>query len=187
MMDEVELRAQLEQLHPVSYGWAISCCAHDAQKAEDVLQIAYLKVLDGRARFARQSSFKTWLFAVIRRTAADERRRTWLRQIRLAAFGANGDHPVHAAAADESTERAELQMLFAQKLAALPKRQREVLHLVFYQDLSVEQAASVMGVSVGSARTHYERGKQRLRQWLTKPEVLDENGLARRQNQAALH
>jgi DNA-directed RNA polymerase specialized sigma24 family protein len=37
------------------------------------------------------------------------------------------------------------------------------LHLVFYQDMSIADAAEVMEISVGSARTHYERGKARMR------------------------
>src|SRR5215469_1028410 len=83
VMDENQLRMQLEQHHPVSYGWAMSCCSRVPELAEDVLQAAYLRILQGRARFHGRAAFKTWLFAVIRMTAVDELRRHWLRQWRL--------------------------------------------------------------------------------------------------------
>jgi RNA polymerase sigma factor (sigma-70 family) len=51
-------------------------------------------------------------------------------------------------------------------LTQLSKRQQEVLHLVFYQELTIQDAADVLAMPVGTARTHYERGKARLRKLL---------------------
>ena len=51
-------------------------------------------------------------------------------------------------------------------LQQLSTRQREVLHLVFYENLTIAEAADVLGVSLGSARVHYERGKAQLRRIL---------------------
>jgi RNA polymerase sigma-70 factor (ECF subfamily) len=161
-MDELQLRAELERHHESSYGWALHCCRRDAAEAEDVLQAAYLKVLDGRARYGGRSAFKTWLLAVIRRTAADERRRDWIRKLGLARRERMAAS-LAPDAAPELAHRTELQAAFRQALAGLPRRQQQVLHLVFYQDLSLSEAAEVLAVSVGAARQHYERGKRRLR------------------------
>ena len=69
-----EIEAELERLHADSFGWALSCCARNRSEAEEVLQMVYLKVLDGSARFKGRASFQTWLFGVIRRTALHQRR-----------------------------------------------------------------------------------------------------------------
>src|SRR5512134_3495082 len=80
-MESDELKSALEQHHRSSFGWAMSCCRRDQAEAEEVLQIVYLKVLEGKARFNGASSFKTWLFAVIRKTASDQRRKHLLRAL----------------------------------------------------------------------------------------------------------
>jgi RNA polymerase sigma-70 factor (ECF subfamily) len=72
---------------------------------------------------------------------------------------------------DVVTERAERAALLRAGLAALSVRQREVLQLVFYHGMSIEEAAGVMKVSLGSARTHYERGKQALAQRINQVDV----------------
>ncbi len=152
-MQRAELERALEELHPASYGWALGCCRRNRDDAEEVLQSVYVTVLDGRASFDGRSAFKTWLFGVIRRTAAAAYRRRIVRHALLLRFFDRSqtiDPPAsepHLAAA----------------LERLPRRQREVIELVFYHDMSVDAAAAVMGVTTGSASVHYDRAKKRLR------------------------
>src|SRR5260370_10621402 len=81
-LDDAALRNALEAQHLESFGWALSCCRRRRDEAENVLQLVYLKVLSGKAVFDGRSSFKTWLFAVIRKTAAHEFRMELLRRRR---------------------------------------------------------------------------------------------------------
>ena len=61
-MEHAELAAQLEALHPHSFGWAMACCGRRREEAEDVLHDVYLKVLGGEVRFDGRSAMTTWLF-----------------------------------------------------------------------------------------------------------------------------
>ena len=171
-MDIAELKVELERLHSASFGWALSCCGRDPGEAEEVLQTVYLKILEGKARFRGEASLKTWLFAVIRNTALSERRRSLLRRLRLAADREQtSEQASRYEAPTENFERSETQAQFQNALKSLPARQREALHLVFYEDLTLREAAEVMHVSIGSARQHYERGKKRLRESLGQTDI----------------
>jgi RNA polymerase sigma-70 factor (ECF subfamily) len=172
-MDLSELKAELEKLHGSSFGWALSCCRRDYAEAEEVLQTVYLKILEGKARYGGESSLKTWLFAVIRKTAISERRKTLVRALKSKASSNPTAERISVTGEPAAEfERSEVRERFQQALGRLPARQREALNLVFYEDLSLREAADVMGVSIGSARQHYERGKKRLRESLDR-EVVD--------------
>lgn len=165
---ERETADLLESLHPDAFGWALHCCGGDHSRAEEVLQNAYLKAAQGRVMFGGASTFKTWWFGVIRFTAHEEFRRLRYRDSLLGRLmnQLTGDQHDPSPSPSRQVELDEQTMQLRQALSQLPPRQAEVLHLVFYQDLSISEAAAIMKVSIGSARQHYERGKARLRSLL---------------------
>ncbi len=127
-----------------------------------MLQAVYLKILEGRARFGGRSTLKTWLFGVIRRSASGRYRRRRLRAALMLRWGRQELAPPPGAGPEVRVERARESEVVRRALAALSRRQRQVLELVFFHDLTVREAAESMGVSAGTASMHYDRGKRRL-------------------------
>ena len=169
-MNRADFLGELERLHLASFGWALWCCDHRREEAEEVLQTAYLKILEERARFDGSSGLRTWFFGVIRRTAWEQRRRRWLRDKVLGRWQSRQPAPLPTPDPEAMATGSESSRNLRKALEDVPARQREVLHLVFYQDLTVEEASRVLSVSLGTARTHFERGKARLRQILAQQE-----------------
>jgi len=161
VVSRADLEQQLEHLHPASFAWALGICERDADDAQEVLQETYLKIFEGKARFDGRSTLKTWLFAVTRRTAAARRRMRWLRELRFVFHDVSGVPDGHDSAERRVIHSEETSALL-RALGRLARRQREIIELVFYHDLTVEEAAGVAGVSVGTARVHYHRAEQRL-------------------------
>jgi len=160
-MQRAEMERAMEELHPASYGWALSCCGRNREEAEEVLQNVYVKILEGKARFNGRSSLKTWLFAVIRLTAISQSRRRALRDVLTAKWARREIAPV-ATMPDAAAETSQVCASLVDALRKLARRQREVLELVFYHDMTIEEAAAAMHVSIGAARVHYQRGKKQL-------------------------
>ncbi len=65
--------------------------------------------------------------------------------------------------ADDDPERSALRLTLARELAALPRRQREVVALRYLADLTEVQVAAALGLSQGSVKRHAGRGLAALR------------------------
>lgn len=120
------------------------------------MQQAYVELLSGNARFDNRSSLKTFVFSVVQNLARSRFRRlsSRLRLVRQYQQESSGAVAQISEPVDTAVWRA---------VRALPARQRDVIELVFCRELTIEQAAAVMGVSTGTGRVHYDRAKKALR------------------------
>ncbi len=149
-------RSALEAIHSQVFGWALSRCNYDRSAAEDLVQQTYVELLSGRARFRGDSALSTFVFAVVQNLARGRSRRI-ARRLRLVRQHASELEP----AVISEPQTADVALWRA--VMSLPARQRDIIELVFCRDLTIEQASAVMGVSVGTARVHYDRAKKALR------------------------
>lgn len=154
-MNSKWLENNLRTLHEDAYKWARQCCQLDDDNAKDVLQMVYLKILEGKAKYNEKSTFKTWLFSVIRFTAIDHNKT----QIEMTGLGSESITIMKV----ESQE-----LSYQHLLNELTDKQKQLMLLVFYHEQTIEQAAHVMNISLGTARTHYDRGKKKLKELITK-------------------
>lgn len=150
-MNREWVEQHLEPLHKEGYLWARQCCRYNDELSKDVLQEVYLKILNGKARFDVRSSVKTWFFAVIRYTA--------LEQIRKVSKYESLDLIADYSHGNSEVEKDDYQLL----LMKLSEKQQQVLLLAFYHDHTLEEISDIMDISVGSVRTHYARGKEKLK------------------------
>jgi RNA polymerase sigma factor (sigma-70 family) len=162
-MEKQLLEKHLADHHREAYLWARQCCRYDDEQAKDVLQEVYLKILEGRAHYKNQSSFRTWLFAVIRYTALDT-----LREKHLVVVDEPDDQ-----AAPQADEPPDEPVDYEALLRQLPERQGQVLLLAFYHRMTLEAISAVMDISLGTVRTHYDRGKKQLKELIERTKVHD--------------
>lgn len=150
----------------------------DLDGADDVVQDAFLKAFRALPHFRRDASLQTWFFRILVREAHNHRRRRLLRQSLRWGWG-------EEAPAVDSHRDPVLRRRVGEAINALSRRQREVFVLVYLEELTVAEAAAVIGCSDGTVKTQLYRARQKLQAQLRDVgagEALEGTGATRRRN-----
>jgi RNA polymerase sigma-70 factor (ECF subfamily) len=121
----------------------------DRQQAEDIVQETMVRAWREARRLDRsEPSLMPWLATVARRIVIDEQRRKRARPPEIG--GAVVDQ---APVADDETENLLRKVLVMEALQALTAAHREVLNETILRDRTVNEAAEVLGIPVGTVKS----------------------------------
>ena len=179
---------ELAQLHRrAAYFLALQLLGN-REDAMDVAQDAMLRLFTTLHRFDVRRPLRPWLYQIVRNRVIDLMRRRKVRACdSLDAVDEDGNRryePVDVNVdLDRDVSRSQLRAAMWRTLATLPHKQREILVLRDYQDLSYAEIAETLAIPLGTVMSRLHGARKRLRRALQEqnPEAVDALTTASRQ------
>jgi RNA polymerase sigma-70 factor, ECF subfamily len=150
---------------------------HNEADAEDAAQEAFLKAFRNLSSFRGEAKFGTWLVSITLNEARSRIRRQ--NTIKMESLDEPADDQGHISPAllrdwkeipSEALERKEVRLLLQQAITALPLIYREVFQLRDIEQLSVNEAAAALGISIAAVKVRLHRARMMLQKKLA-PEL----------------
>lgn len=149
---EATLHAFVEGRRTALFRSAYLLCGN-RDEAEDLVQTALVKVVLGARRHGRLDNLDAYARKTLINTFIAGRRRFWRRE---RAYGELPDVPEHSKDNDTG-------LMVRAALAGLAPKQRAVLVLRYWEDLSVAATAELLGMRESTVKSHTARGLAALR------------------------
>jgi RNA polymerase sigma factor (sigma-70 family) len=139
--------------------------------ADDAFQAIFLVLARKAGSIRKREALASWLYGVAYRTAREVGTR---RQRRRSREGPAGEEPLtdSTPGPDAEAERRELQAMIAEELTQLPEKFRSAILLCDLQGQTQEEAARQLGCPKGTILSRLSRGRDRLRERLTRRGVM---------------
>lgn len=156
--DEAAFRALYRRHTPALYRLALRLGGGDGPWAEELVQLAWIRAVEGLSRFEWRAAFRTWLSGI----AVNCARERW-RERRLSLEVA-WDPEAHGAApaSADPHDRMDLE----RGIAGLPRGCREVLVLHDVEGFTHEEVAEMLGIEPGTSKSQLAHARRRLRDYL---------------------
>jgi RNA polymerase sigma-70 factor (ECF subfamily) len=133
----------------------------DQEEARDVAQEAFFKAYRSLRTFKPEAKFSTWLFAIAYHACCDRlgRRKRYSNEELPERADSSAGPESQAIANDEA-------LRLRAAIARLPEKYRTVITLYHLQGRQYEEIAQVLGMPMGTVKTHLFRAKEQLRRIL---------------------
>ena len=201
---EAAIVAELKGGSEAAYAWLIGefqqpvyglvyRIVNDPADAADTTQDVFLKVFRGMKHFHGESSLKTWIYRIALHEAAN-RRRWWFRhkaretsvEPESSDTATAADFAIQIALTDpaespfDNVAHREVQRRVDEELRQVPEPYRTTLILRDLEEMSYEEIAELLEISLGTVKSRLTRGREALRKRLATyvREVGNELGLA---------
>jgi RNA polymerase sigma-70 factor (ECF subfamily) len=143
-------------------------------RAEDLMQETFLRVIKGVASYQRQAKFTTWLYTIARNLCFDHSRRQKHRKAASldAPMGGSDDGNERTLldvvagdelGADRQAISRQLHVTLHRAIASLPDEQREVFLLREFQDLPFKDIGEIVGVPENTVKSRMRYALEKLR------------------------
>jgi len=153
----------LMELYKERIYWHIRRLVVSHEDAEDILQETFIKIYRFAGTFRGDSKIFTWLY----RIATNECSRHFMKSKNLLnkISSINGEIAGDLSGTDMESSNAIL-IKFQQAIHELPKKQKIVFNLRYYDELSYEDIAKIINSTVNSSKTNYHLASEKIKKYL---------------------
>ncbi len=143
--------------------WSVACrFLSDAQQAEDIVQQAFLKILDAAARYKPTAKFRTYLHSVVWRLCIDRYRK----KKPVQAATSLDHYQADQIAPHDAVQQTETAARVRAAIDALPARQRMAVLLKHFDGLSYNEIAEAMDCTPRAVDSLLSRARAQLKDLL---------------------
>lgn len=133
----------------------------DIHTAEDIFQDVFIKVNQKLSTFEGNSSIKTWIIRITINTCKDYLKSAWNRRV-VPMMEYQEDSIISETDYDD-VERQDTKDLIMKEVLSLPSKYKDIVLCVYYQQMSLTEAANALGLAEGTVKSRLSRARKRLK------------------------
>jgi RNA polymerase sigma-70 factor (ECF subfamily) len=133
----------------------------DNHLAEDIFQDVFIKVNQKLSTFQGSSSIKTWIIRITINTCKDYLKSAWKQKV--VPMTEYQENTFTAEEEYTAVEQKDENRLIRKAVMELPDKYKDIVLCVYFHDMTVSQAAKVLKIAEGTAKSRLSRAKDKLK------------------------